>query len=128
MHSIATNNKLIDKDLQHFNKMLDTNKVYLKMTIHLGKVFLQISNTHLKDKTKRTSNFLNRIGGSFDLMESNLKEEDIIAHLQMTKSFMFMVEKILELDILIICGASIFPAWTNSFQDKLNINPTLNGS
>jgi hypothetical protein len=46
----------------------------------------------------------------------------------MTKSFMFMVEKILELDILIICGASIFPAWTNSFQDKLNINPTLNGS
>jgi hypothetical protein len=79
------------------------------MIILQGKVFLLINNIHLKDKMKLTFNFLSRTGGSFDLMENNLKEEVIIVHLQMTKSFMSMVEKILELDILIICGALIFP-------------------
>jgi hypothetical protein len=40
---------------------------------------------------------------------------------------MFMVEKILELVILIICGALIFLTWMNSFRDKVSINLTLNG-
>lgn len=89
---------------------MDKNKVFMKMKIHRVKVFLRISNTHLKGKTRHIFNFLNRTGGSFDLMESSLKEEAITAHLQMTKSFMFMVEKILESAILIICGALIFLA------------------
>ena len=109
MHLIMISNKLIDRDLRHYNKMLVTNKAYMIMIILQGKVFLLINNIHLKDKMKLIFNFLSRTGGSFDLMENNLKEEVIIVHLQMTKSFMSMVEKILELDILIICGALIFP-------------------
>ena len=127
MHLIMISNKLIDRDLRHYNKMLVTNKAYMIMIILQGKVFLLINNIHLKDKMKLIFNFLSRTGGSFDLMESNLKEEVIIVHLQMTKSFMSMVEKILELDILIICGALIFPTWMNSFQDRVNISRTLNG-
>jgi hypothetical protein len=108
MHSITINNILTDKDHLHFNKTLDRNKVCMRMKIHPEKVFLLISSTLLKGKTKLTSKSLNRIGGSFDLSESSLKEEGIIVHLQTTKSFMFMVEKILELVISIICGALIF--------------------
>jgi len=110
MRTITINNKLTDKDLLHFNKIMDKNRVFMKMKIHLVKVFLRISNTHLKGKTRHIYNFLNQTGGSFDLMESSPKEEAITVHLQTKKSFMFMAEKILESAILIIYGASIFLA------------------
>jgi len=84
--------------------------VCLKMTIHLERVCLVTNSTHLKDNKKLMLNILSLIGGSFDLMENNLKEEGITAHLLLRKSFMFMVEKILEWAILIICGVLTFLA------------------
>jgi hypothetical protein len=44
------------------------------------------------------------------------------------KSFMSMVEKILELDILIIYGALTFLVWMNLFQARVNISQTQSGS
>ena len=86
------------------------SKACLKMIIHQERVCQVINSTHLKDNKKHLLNILSLIGGSFDLMESSPKEEAITVHLQTTKSFMFMVEKILESAILIIYGASIFLA------------------
>ena len=75
------------------------NKACLKMIIHQVKAFQWINNIHLKVKKKRLLNILSLTGGSFDFMENNLKEEAIIVHSLMKKSFMSMAEKILELDI-----------------------------
>ena len=86
------------------------SKACLKMIIHQERVCQVINSTHLKDNRKHLLNILSLIGGSFDLMENSLKGEDIIAHLLLKKSFMFMVGKILELDILIIYGALTFLA------------------
>jgi hypothetical protein len=84
------------------------SKVCLKMTTLLERVFQVTNSTHLKDYKKLSLNISSLIGGSFDLMENNLKEEGITVHSLLRKSFMSMVEKILELDILIIYGALTF--------------------
>lgn len=95
----------IGKDHLLCNKIMAISKVSLKMIIHQVRVYRVTNSIRLKDNKRLLHNILSQTGGSFDLMENNLKEGDITAHLLSKKSFMYMVEKILELGILIIYGA-----------------------
>ena len=98
--------KLTDPDLRLF-KILK-NKV-CTTTNHQIKVNHRINNILHKGNKRHTFKYLNRIGGSFDLMENSLIGEGITVLLLMSKNSMFLEEKILELAILIIYIVLIYP-------------------